>query len=80
MLGLTPRPPRFVPKLGDLATPMIQCFRDYAAAVASGSYPGAEHGYQMPPDEKKRFTQRNERNQPSQPSDGNVHQRVTTTE
>jgi 3-methyl-2-oxobutanoate hydroxymethyltransferase len=73
-LGLTPRPPKFAPRLGDLATPMIQCFRDYAQRVTSGSYPAAEHGYEMPADEKKRFEQRNDS---SQPSDGKVHQRLT---
>ena len=55
LLGLTPRPPKFVPKLGDLAMPMLQCFSDYVRAVSSGSYPAAEHGYEMPVDEKTKF-------------------------
>lgn len=54
-LNLTPRPPRFVPALGDVATPMIDCFRQYVAKVSSGEYPAAEHGYEMPADEKARF-------------------------
>src|SRR5439155_639833 len=70
-LGLTPRPPKFAPKLGDIASPMIQCFREYARRVTDGTYPAAEHGYEMPPDEKKRFVQRNPGSQTSQQ---NVHQ------
>jgi 3-methyl-2-oxobutanoate hydroxymethyltransferase len=74
MLGLTDRPPKFAPKLGDLASPMIECFRDYAQRVRSGGYPAAEHAYSMPPEEKNLFQQRNER---SQQADGKVHQRLT---
>ena len=74
MLGLSDRPPKFAPKLGDLASPMIECFRDYAQRVRTGSYPAAEHAYSMPAEEKARFEQRNER---SQPADGKVHQRLT---
>jgi 3-methyl-2-oxobutanoate hydroxymethyltransferase len=73
-LALTPKPPKFAPKLGDLASPMIQCFREYAERVRTGAYPAAEHGYEMPPDEKNRFEQRNDS---SQPADGKVHQRLT---
>jgi 3-methyl-2-oxobutanoate hydroxymethyltransferase len=55
MLGLTPRPPRFVPKLGDLATPMMECFKEYVRQVSDGSYPAPQHGYEMPASEKDRF-------------------------
>ena len=54
-LNLTPRPPRFAPKLGDLATPMIDAFQAYVREVTSGAYPAAEHGYPMPAEEKARF-------------------------
>jgi 3-methyl-2-oxobutanoate hydroxymethyltransferase len=53
MLGLTERPPRFVPKIGDLSTPLLACFREYAARIAAGTYPAAEHGYEMPPEQKR---------------------------
>lgn len=54
-IGLTPRPPKFAPKLGDLATPMIDCFREYVQRVTDGRYPDKQHGYEMPSDEKARF-------------------------
>jgi 3-methyl-2-oxobutanoate hydroxymethyltransferase len=54
-LNLTPRPPRFVPKLGDIATPMIDAFQAYVRDVTSGAYPAPEHGYQMVKEEKGRF-------------------------
>src|SRR5271168_3307512 len=38
-LGLTPRRPKFVPNLGDLATPMLEAFRGYVQMVESGKYP-----------------------------------------
>jgi len=74
MLGLTDRPPKFAPKLGDLASPMIDCFRDYAQRVRNGAYPAAEHAYSMPMEEKTLFQQRFDR---SQQPDGKVHQRLT---
>jgi 3-methyl-2-oxobutanoate hydroxymethyltransferase len=54
-LNLTPRPPKFVPKIGDLATPMIAAFKEYVRRVTDGSYPAAEHGYAMPEEEKRKF-------------------------
>jgi 3-methyl-2-oxobutanoate hydroxymethyltransferase len=45
--GLTPSKPRFVPALGDLATPSRQLFESYADAVRGGSYPAPEHQYEM---------------------------------
>jgi 3-methyl-2-oxobutanoate hydroxymethyltransferase len=50
--GDGPRP-RFVPHLGDLATPAIQCFAEYVDAVRTGRYPGPEHQYAMS-DEQRR--------------------------
>jgi 3-methyl-2-oxobutanoate hydroxymethyltransferase len=44
-LGLTPRRPKFVPNLGDLATPMIEAFKGYVEMVRGGRYPAAEHNY-----------------------------------
>jgi 3-methyl-2-oxobutanoate hydroxymethyltransferase len=55
LLGLTPSPPKFAPRLGDLATPMVDCFRDYVRRVTDGAYPAPEHGYAMPADQKQRF-------------------------
>ena len=46
-LGLSGRKPKFVPELGDLATPMVDAFREYVRMVGSGEYPGAEHVYRM---------------------------------
>jgi 3-methyl-2-oxobutanoate hydroxymethyltransferase len=55
-IGLTNhRPPRFVPALGDLATPLRDAFARYAEAVVSGKYPGPEHQYEMPPEERAKF-------------------------
>jgi 3-methyl-2-oxobutanoate hydroxymethyltransferase len=55
MIGLTAKPPRFVPKVGDVATPMIQYFRDYVRQVTDGSYPTKEQTYEMPAEEKSKF-------------------------
>ncbi len=56
-INLTPLrpPPKFVPKLGDIATPMIACFREYVRRVTDGSYPSPEHAYAMPEEEKRKF-------------------------
>ncbi len=47
-LGLTPRKPKFVPVLGDLATPMLEAYRTYVRLVDGGKYPAAEHNYERP--------------------------------
>ena len=52
-LGLSPRKPKFVPVLGDLATPMLEAFRTYIRLVDRGEYPAAEHNYEMPGAEKR---------------------------
>lgn len=54
-VGLSPTRPRFVPALGDLATPSRQLFQDYADAVRSGQYPSAEHQYEMQPGEAQKL-------------------------
>lgn len=46
-VGLTDHAPRFAPRLGDLATPMLEAFRNYVRQVAEGRYPGPEHDYEM---------------------------------
>ena len=66
-LNLTPRPPRFAPKLGDLATPTTQAFEAYVRQVQSGAYPAPEHGYAMPAEEKVRFAGNAERAFPTVP-------------
>jgi len=60
-LGLSGVRPKFVPVLGDLATPTVGALREYARAVADGSYPGPQHCYSMPQEELERFRQRLER-------------------
>jgi len=54
-LGLTQSPPRFAPKLGDLAAPALAAFAEYVRQVGSGQYPTQVQGYEMPPDEKSKF-------------------------
>jgi 3-methyl-2-oxobutanoate hydroxymethyltransferase len=56
LLGLSEHTPRFVPVLGDLATPMRACFADYVRQVEAGEYPAPQHAYEMPPDELAKFT------------------------
>ncbi len=57
-LGLTPRPPRFVPKLADMSKPLIETFANYVRQVESGEYPAAEHEYRMPDNERNQFESR----------------------
>jgi 3-methyl-2-oxobutanoate hydroxymethyltransferase len=47
-LGLTPRKPKFVPILGDLATPMREAYQRYIQMVQEGKYPLSEHNYEKP--------------------------------
>jgi 3-methyl-2-oxobutanoate hydroxymethyltransferase len=54
-INLTDHRPRFVPELADLATPLKQAFADYVRVVQDGTYPAAEHQYQMPADERAKF-------------------------
>jgi 3-methyl-2-oxobutanoate hydroxymethyltransferase len=54
-VGLTTRPPRFVPKLGDLAGPSVRMFGEYVRLVQEGHYPASEHNYQMPEAEKSKL-------------------------
>lgn len=54
-LGLTPKAPKFVPVLGDLAKPIVQYLSDYVRMVRDGSYPSPQQCYEMPADEKSRL-------------------------
>jgi 3-methyl-2-oxobutanoate hydroxymethyltransferase len=54
-LGLTDHRPKFVPPLGDIASPLLACFREYVRMVNSGQYPSAEYSYEMPAEEKRAF-------------------------
>jgi len=54
-IGLTPRPPRFAPVVGDVATPLRAAFAEYARRIADGTYPGPEHAYAMQPGEAERL-------------------------
>jgi len=48
LLGATTtRPPRFVPVLADVARTCEDAMRRYIADIASGAYPGPQHGYRM---------------------------------
>ncbi|HEY8666009.1 MAG TPA: 3-methyl-2-oxobutanoate hydroxymethyltransferase [Tepidisphaeraceae bacterium] len=58
MLGLTPRAPRFVPRIADMAPPLLAAFAAYAESVASGQYPQPVHAYEMPAEEKLKFAHR----------------------
>jgi 3-methyl-2-oxobutanoate hydroxymethyltransferase len=54
-LGLTPRRPRFVPDLGDLAGPLVDRFASYVSLVSSGRYPSSEQEYAMDEPERTQF-------------------------
>jgi 3-methyl-2-oxobutanoate hydroxymethyltransferase len=45
MLGLNPRPPRFVRNFMAGAADIAGAFATYAAAVRDGSFPAPEHGF-----------------------------------
>jgi 3-methyl-2-oxobutanoate hydroxymethyltransferase len=66
MLGLTERPPRFAPQLGDIAKPLLACFEDYVRRVREGAYPAAEHGYSMPAEQKRMLAEQSKK--PALPS------------
>jgi 3-methyl-2-oxobutanoate hydroxymethyltransferase len=54
-MGLTPRPPRFAPRLADLATPAVAGYAEYVRQVRDGMYPAAEHEYEMEPEQRARL-------------------------
>ena len=57
-LGMTPHPPRFAPKLADLASPAVAAYAEYVRLVTSGQYPSADQQYSMSPDERAKFLHR----------------------
>jgi 3-methyl-2-oxobutanoate hydroxymethyltransferase len=54
-VGLTPNPPRFVPKLADLATPAVAAYAQYVRQVRDGQYPAREHEYEMEAEQRLSF-------------------------
>lgn len=54
-LGLTQSPPRFAPKLGDLAAPAVAAYAEYVRQVGSGEYPASPQQYEMPAPERAKF-------------------------
>ncbi len=55
LMGLSPKPPRFVPVLGGPGKSLAECCSTFVDRVADGTYPATEHDYVMPVDEKSRF-------------------------
>jgi len=51
VVGMTPKPPKFAPVLGNIGEGLVSLFSDYVERVASGEYPGEAHTYPMPPEE-----------------------------
>ncbi|NRQ39211.1 3-methyl-2-oxobutanoate hydroxymethyltransferase [Nonomuraea sp. NN258] len=45
LMGLTPRPAKFVKQYADLAGEMDRAVREFAADVTSGAFPAPEHSY-----------------------------------
>jgi 3-methyl-2-oxobutanoate hydroxymethyltransferase len=54
-VGMTSNPPRFVPKLADLATPTLAAYEQYVKVIADGIYPAPQHEYEMEPAQKAEF-------------------------
>ena len=54
-IGLTTRPPKFAPQIGDVATPYREALAEYVRRVTDGSYPGPEHNYTMSDAEREKF-------------------------
>lgn len=57
-LGLTPSRPKFAPLLQDLSVPLKAAFAQYIRQITTGQYPATEHLYQMPMEEKQKFSKR----------------------
>lgn len=52
-LKLTPRAPRFVPELADIALGIREAFKKYMLQIETGAYPAPEHAYRMLDDQKR---------------------------
>jgi 3-methyl-2-oxobutanoate hydroxymethyltransferase len=50
--------PRFVKRYADLEAPMKQAVSRFVKEVSTGKFPGKEHGFAMPLDEKRAFESR----------------------
>jgi 3-methyl-2-oxobutanoate hydroxymethyltransferase len=57
-LGLTDRPPRFVPALANLAEPAVGAFAEYVRQIREREYPAKQHQYEMPVEEREEFSKR----------------------
>jgi 3-methyl-2-oxobutanoate hydroxymethyltransferase len=57
-LGLTDRPPRFVPALANFADPAIGAYTEYIRLVREQEYPARQHQYEMPADQREEFFRR----------------------
>ena len=55
IMGLSDFVPKFAPKLGDIATPLVLIAKKYVNDIGSGKYPSRNHTYQMPPEESRRL-------------------------
>jgi len=56
-IGMTPHVPRFVPRLADIGQQLSAEFARYVQQVEDGTYPAAEHCYEMPADQREKFLQ-----------------------
>jgi 3-methyl-2-oxobutanoate hydroxymethyltransferase len=56
-LGMSPHAPRFVPRLAEVGQQLSAAFARYVQQVQDGSYPAAEHCYEMPADQREKFLQ-----------------------
>lgn len=54
-IGMTPHVPRFVPRLADIGQQLSAEFARYVQQVEDGTYPAAEHCYEMPADQREKF-------------------------
>jgi len=54
-LGLTTSRPKFAPLLSQVDGPITAALAEYVRRVGAGEYPGPEHQYEMPPEEKAKF-------------------------
>jgi len=54
------RVPRFVPQLADVRPVLVGAYAEFVRQVSAGQYPGPEHAYPMPPDERAKFLARPE--------------------
>jgi 3-methyl-2-oxobutanoate hydroxymethyltransferase len=56
ILNLTTHRPKFAPLLGDVKTPLLAALGEYVKQVQEGTYPAAEHNYNMSAEEKRKFS------------------------